>query len=165
MISTDAYRALAELRHQIRRFLAFSEAQARAAGVEPQQHQLLLAVKGLPAGQAPTIRNVAARLLLRHNSVVELTDRLEAHALIERHAAPDDRRVIHLRITAKGERMLSKLSEAHAAELRRLGPAMAAAIGVVAVPSMAASTPSMSPSVSPPTSPSASTRRRRGSAK
>jgi DNA-binding MarR family transcriptional regulator len=134
MISLEAYRALAELRHQVRRLLAFSEAQARTAGLEPQQHQLLLAVKGLPAGQAPTIRAVAARLLLRHHSVVELVDRLEARSLIERETDTHDRRALRLRITAKGERTLKKLSEAHAAELQTLGPALVAAVGGVMQP-------------------------------
>jgi DNA-binding MarR family transcriptional regulator len=148
MISLEAYRALAELRHQVRRLLAFSEEQARTAGLEPQQHQLLLAVKGLPAGEAPTIRSIAARLLLRHHSVVELVDRLEARSLIERETDTHDRRAIRLRITAKGERTLKKLSEAHAAELQTLGPALVAAVGLVMQP--------------PPPPPAPLRRRRRG---
>src|SRR5262245_38534659 len=77
----EEYRALAEFRYLVRRFLAFSEAAARAAGLRPQQHQLLLAVKGLPAGMKPTIRVLAERLQLRHHSTVELADRMEEQGL------------------------------------------------------------------------------------
>src|ERR1041385_5546584 len=84
------YRALAEFRYQLRRFLRVSEEAARAAGLEPQQHQLLLAVKGVPAGQAPTIAWVAERLQLKHHSVVGLVDRLVRRQLIVRRRDPAD---------------------------------------------------------------------------
>lgn len=61
---------MAELRYQIRRFLRFSEDAARHAGIEPQQQQLLLAVKGLPQGVKPTIRVLAERMQLQHHSAV-----------------------------------------------------------------------------------------------
>ncbi len=75
-ISMTDYYALAEIRYQIRRFLHFSEEAAREAGLVPQQHQLLLALKGLPAGRKATISELAERLQLRHHSTVELIDRL-----------------------------------------------------------------------------------------
>jgi DNA-binding MarR family transcriptional regulator len=126
--SLDDIRALAELRHRIRAFLAFSEAEARAAGVEPRQHQLLLAVKGLPEGERATIGTIAARLMLKHHSVVELADRLVARGLLQKVAGDVDRRTILLRITPRGDRLLQKLSSAHQAELRAEGPALLSAL-------------------------------------
>ncbi len=119
------YASLAEFRHQVRRFLAFSEAEARAVGLEPRQHQLLLALRGLPADTAPTIGTLAERLLVRHHTVVELADRLVRRDLIRRAASPHDGRVVLLQITRRGRDTLRRLSLAHRAELRRLGPALA----------------------------------------
>src|SRR4051794_38186450 len=76
-LTTDEYRALAELRYRIRRFIHFSEGAARDAGLEPQQHQLLLGVRGLPADRLPTIAEIADRLQLAHNSAQELVKRTE----------------------------------------------------------------------------------------
>ena len=72
------YRALAEFRYQLRRFDRFSERAARAVGLEPQQHQLLLAVKGMPAGVHATIGLLAERLQVQHHTAVELVDRMQA---------------------------------------------------------------------------------------
>src|SRR5437588_7061226 len=91
-ISLTDYRALAEFRYQIRRFLRFSEEAAYAAGLEPQQHQLLLAIKGLPEGRKATIGELAERLQLRHHSTVELIDRLVKRELVERHRDEEDQR-------------------------------------------------------------------------
>jgi DNA-binding MarR family transcriptional regulator len=125
------YRALAELRHQIRRFLSFSENEARAAGVEPQQHQLLLAVKGLPAGVRPTIGVLADRLLLKHHTVVGLVDRLVAAELAARFPSETDKREILVRLTARGERILRKLSLTHQAELKTAAPSLARALDAI----------------------------------
>src|SRR5262245_39450189 len=95
-ISRRDYEALAEVRYQIRRFLNFSEAAARAAGIEPQQHQLLLAIKGLPAGMAPTIRACAERLQIQHHSAVELVNRTEQQGLVLRQPSAEDRRAVTL---------------------------------------------------------------------
>src|SRR6185369_9323763 len=78
------YQALAEFRYQIRRFLHFSEQAARAAGIEPKQHQLLLAIKGLPESLRPTIGTLADRMQLQHHSAVELIDRLEKAGMVDR---------------------------------------------------------------------------------
>lgn len=126
------YAGLAELRYRIRRFLTFSESAARAAGIEPQQHQLLLAIKGLPAGERPTIRALAERLQLKHHTVVGLADRLVRARLIERTPSEDDGRAIWLRISARGERLLRRLSLAHRAELEVAGPALSAALRAIA---------------------------------
>lgn len=113
---------LAEFRYQIRLFLRFSEDQAHAAGIEPQQHQLLLAVKGLPDGVKPTIGELATRMLIRHHSTVELVNRLTEHGLVERVAAETDHREVLVRLTSKGESVLHRLSFAHHEELQAKGP-------------------------------------------
>jgi DNA-binding MarR family transcriptional regulator len=121
------YRALGELRYQIRRFLAFSEAAARDAGVEPQQHQLLLVLKSLPPETRPTVRAVAERLLIQHNSAVELVKRSVDRGLVERRTGEEDRREASLHLTPGGERVLRGLSLAHRSELRSAAPALARA--------------------------------------
>jgi DNA-binding MarR family transcriptional regulator len=127
-ISIREYRALAELRYVVRRFLNFSEAAARGAKVEPQQHQLLLALKGLPPGGRPTVGAVAERMQLRHNSAVELAQRSIERGLVERRGSQTDRREVLLRITPRGERLLRRLSLAHRTELRSSGPILARAL-------------------------------------
>ena len=113
---------MAELRYQIRRFVRFSEAAARAAGIEPQQHQLLLAVKGLPADRQPTIGALAERMQLRHHSTVELVNRLVERGLIIRLRTSDDKRKVLLKLSTDGEEVLRKLSLHHLDELRSAGP-------------------------------------------
>ena len=130
-LSLGAYRSLGEFRHQIRRFLHFSEEAARTHGIEPQQHQLLLAIKGLPAGMQPTVGELARRLQLRHHSVVELVDRLTERGAILREAGTEDRREVLVRLTASGERLLGKLSLIHQAELRTAGPGLRDALHAV----------------------------------
>jgi DNA-binding MarR family transcriptional regulator len=118
------YRALADFRHQIRSFLHFSENAARAAGIQPQQHQLMLAVKGMDPAVVPTVGHIAERLHLRHHSVVELADRLSELGLIRKRRAEDDRRCVLLEITRRGEALLRKLSIIHRAELQSLHAAL-----------------------------------------
>jgi DNA-binding MarR family transcriptional regulator len=129
--ATDYIQALGEFRYQIRRFLNFSEQAARAAGLEPQQHQALLAVKGLPNGQRATVGALAERLQIQHHSAVELVDRLEAHRLVRRSRNSADRREVLVRLTGQGERLLRELSSPHRAELRSAGPALLRALRVV----------------------------------
>ena len=121
-LSAREFQALAEFRYQIRRFVKFSEDQARASGIEPQQHQLLLAIKGLPDGVKPTITELASRMLIRHHSAVELVDRLAERGAVERVPAEKDHREVLLRLTKKGETLLHSLSVAHHDELRGAGP-------------------------------------------
>jgi DNA-binding MarR family transcriptional regulator len=130
-LSAAQYRALADLRHQIRRFLTFSEAAARAADVEPQQHQLLLALKALRPPERPTVRVVAERLLIQHNSAVDLVKRSVERGLVERRAGKEDRREASLRITSAGQRVLLGLSLAHRAELRSAAPALVDALNAL----------------------------------
>src|SRR5512146_1158058 len=100
-INETDYRALAEFRYQIRRFVRFSERAARAAGVEPQQHQLMLAVKGMPEDEQATISNLAERLQIQHHSTVELVDRLVNRSLVTRKRGAEDRRQVLVQLTAK----------------------------------------------------------------
>jgi DNA-binding MarR family transcriptional regulator len=127
-LETSEYRKLEEFRFQIRRFLSFSEAAARASGIEPQQHQALLALKGMPQDCVPTIGHLADRLLLKHHSAVGLVDRLETLGLLTRQSSPDDARQVLLRLTAKGERILHRLSLTHHKELEETGPKLVAAL-------------------------------------
>jgi len=121
-LSAQDYRALAEFRYQIRRFLHFSEEAARFAGLNPQQHQLLLTLKGLPKGVEPNIGEIAERLHIRHHSAVELTDRLTERQLVDKRPSPVDRRRVLLEITAQGQAVLGKLSLIHRAQLESVGP-------------------------------------------
>jgi len=120
--------ALADFRYELRRFLHFSESAALEAGLQPQQHQLLLQVAGAAGATQVTIAYVAGRLALKHNSAVELVDRSEREGLLERTADAKDRRCAFLRLTRKGRKMLERLSEAHAQELHEMGPRLIAAL-------------------------------------
>src|SRR5215831_1498092 len=122
------YRALAELRYELRRFLQFSEQMARAEKLEPRQHQLLLAIKGMPDGAGASVGTLAERLQIRHHSAVELVDRMEAGGLVRRARAGDDRRRVIVRLTRRGERVLARLSRFHRTELRSVAPALLGAL-------------------------------------
>jgi DNA-binding MarR family transcriptional regulator len=118
-VLTDAdYERLLALRDELRRFLHWSEEQAAGADLTPARHQLLLAVRGHRGD--PTIGELAAHLLIRHHSVVELVDRAQAAGLVERLVDPDDHRVVRVRLTAEGEHRLAGLAAAHLAEIDRL---------------------------------------------
>ena len=115
------YTALAQFRRQLRTFLAFSEAAAQNAGLTPQQHQALLAIKGFPGGQI-TIGELAERVQVRHHSAVGLVDRLVLKKFVERQHHAKDRRQVSLALTKLGDQMLGNLSSAHKEQLRRIGP-------------------------------------------
>jgi DNA-binding MarR family transcriptional regulator len=114
--------ALAAFRYTLRQFLAFSDEAARAVGLTPQQHQALLSIQGFPSRNQVTISELAERLQIRHHSAVGLVNRLVALQLLRRVAGQTDRRQVFVRLTPAGARVLDRLSEAHRAELRRLGP-------------------------------------------
>lgn len=117
------YRALADFRLQLRKFLALSADAAKEAGIDPTQHQLLLVIKG----QEPAMMNVgdiAEWLLIRHNSAVELVSRCERNGWVERVRDQNDRRAVLVQLTPKGESVLSDLSAVHMQELRTTGPAL-----------------------------------------
>ncbi|HEU0035215.1 MAG TPA: MarR family transcriptional regulator [Kofleriaceae bacterium] len=130
-LSDADYRALADFRHQLRRFIAFSETAARGQALEPRQHQVLLALRGLPRDVEPTVQVLANQLVLKHHTVVELLDRLEALQLVRRERALDDRRRVLVALTTKGSELLRKLSSAHLDELRSLAPALVGSLNGV----------------------------------
>ena len=121
-IRPSDYRRLAAFRHALRRFLAFSEAAARSAGITPQQHQGLLAVKGAEGPQAATVGYLAEQLLLQPHSAAELAERMVKSGLLERHSSAADRRRVVLMLTPAAERVLRDLSADHIRELRQSAP-------------------------------------------
>ncbi|MBZ5524098.1 MAG: MarR family winged helix-turn-helix transcriptional regulator [Acidobacteriia bacterium] len=127
-LTATEYVALAEFRYQLRRFMRHMEEHARNLGHHPQQYQVLLAIKGLPRGQAPTIGAIAERMQLNHNSIVELIDRCEARNLLRRARAGDDRRLVTLAITPEGEQVLRLQASAARQELQSVGPILAESI-------------------------------------
>jgi DNA-binding MarR family transcriptional regulator len=126
-------RTLAEFRYELRRFLLFSESAALEAGLQPQQHQLLLQVAGAPENTAVTISYAAERLGLKHNSAVELVDRSEREGLLERNTDTDDRRRAILRVTRKGRLVLGRLAGGHAKELNELAPRLTRALKHISI--------------------------------
>ena len=122
------YRALAEFRFQIREFFAFSDGAVQAAGVERGQYQLMLAIKGMPEGLRPRIRELADRLHVQHHSAVELINRLEAGGYVRRERAEDDRREVLMALTPKGENVLADLALHHHEELQGAAPRLVAAL-------------------------------------
>ena len=124
-------RRLAEFRYQLRRFLHVSQAAAEQAGLRNQQYQLLQCVGGIPESVEPTIANVAARMLLKHNSAVELVDRTIKHGLLHRIGDDFDHRRILLRVTPRGERVLASLAHFHTRELEQSGPQLLRALNRV----------------------------------
>ncbi|MGN6871029.1 MAG: MarR family winged helix-turn-helix transcriptional regulator [Solirubrobacteraceae bacterium] len=115
---------LLELRTGLRRFLRWSEEQAKAAGLSAAKHQLLLAIKGHPDPAGPTIGEVADYLVLRHHSAVGLIDRAEKDGLVKRTADPASRSVVRVALTPAGEAKLDALAEAHLQEITHLAPTM-----------------------------------------
>ncbi len=116
------YERLAAFRYHLRQFLHFSELAARQAGLTPRQYQALLAIKGYPGRETITIGELAEQLHIAHHSGVGLVDRSVAQNLIAREQGVEDRRQVYLRLTKRGSRILERLSGAHRAEIRRLGP-------------------------------------------
>ncbi len=115
---------LLRLRTGLRRFLRWSEGQARSAGLTPSQHQLLLAVRGHPDPGGPTIGDLAEYLVLRHHSVVGLVDRASADGLVTRTPDPASRSVVRVALTPHGASRLDALAQAHLEEISHLGPTM-----------------------------------------
>lgn len=123
------YQALGHFRYQIRRFLHFSEEAAKVEGLEPQQHQIMLAIRASADPEGPTMGELAEFLLIRHHSAVGLIDRLAEHRLAERVKGSGDRRQVRVRLTRLGAAKLRRLAGVHQEELRRAGPRLAEALG------------------------------------
>jgi DNA-binding MarR family transcriptional regulator len=123
-LTRSDFENLLAFRTSLRRFLYWSQTQAHAAGLTPAQHQLLVAIKGHPGNQPPTIGDLAGYLLLRHHSAVELVDRAAAAGVVQRCPDPADGRVTRVGLTADGESRLARLAPAHLDELRQLAPVL-----------------------------------------
>ncbi|HLY17447.1 MAG TPA: MarR family transcriptional regulator [Bryobacteraceae bacterium] len=130
-LTTSDYRALGKFRYQIRRFQHFSEMAARAEDLEPQQHQMMLAIRTWEEPDAPTVGDLAAHLLLKHHSVVGLIDRLAERGLVERVRGESDRRNVRVHLTPEGFTKLERLSSVHREELRSSGPILVNALGAL----------------------------------
>lgn len=120
-IKQSEYEALASFRFSLRQFLRFSEDAARNLGLTPHQHQALLAIKGFPGRQRVTIGELAERLQIRHNSAVELVNRLAAEKLVVRENSEQDHRRVYVTLTERGANLLEQLSTVHKQELQRIG--------------------------------------------
>jgi DNA-binding MarR family transcriptional regulator len=127
-IATADYRALAALRYRIRLFLREGDAAARRVGLEPQQYLLLLAIRGLPQGAEATVQTLAERLLLKHNSTVELIDRLEKRGYVRRRRSSNDRRRVLVELLPRGEQLVERVARQRLTELRAGGKALADAL-------------------------------------
>jgi DNA-binding MarR family transcriptional regulator len=126
------YRKLSELRFQMRRFMRFSEDAARSRKLEPQQHQTLLAIKGAPAGEDPTIAFLAKRMQLAHHTMVELVDRVVEKGLAQRKPSTTDRRSTLVQLTPEGAKVLAELSTITYEQLQtKFGEMLEALQGVV----------------------------------
>jgi len=124
-VSDADYETLAAFRAALRRFLRLSEDLAHAVGLTPQQHQAMLAIRGYPGGAQPTVGQLATRLQVNHNSAVGLVTRLVKQGYARREPSKQDQRRMHVVLTAKGQGILDKLTEAHRTELRHVGPEIA----------------------------------------
>jgi DNA-binding MarR family transcriptional regulator len=127
-LATDDYRALAEFRYQIRKFLTVSEEIARSGGLQPQQYLMLLVLRGLPVNNEPTLLTLAERLQIRHNSAVELANRLAKRGLIRRSRSRDDSRKVFIRLTAKGTALIEQLVRKRFIQLHSSQPELVRAL-------------------------------------
>ena len=123
-ISDDDYQRLLTFRTGLRHFLQWSEEQAVSVGLTAAQHQLLLAVRGSTTDGGPPIGELSEALLLKHHSTVGLVDRVESAGLVRRRRDLADKRVVRVKLTAKGDRLLERLAEAHLEELEQLAPVL-----------------------------------------
>ena len=128
-LSDRQFEELLAFRVALRRFLAWSEAAAADAGLTATQHQLLVAVRGHPDEQGPTISDLAGYLLIRHHSAVGLVDRVEALGLVARATDPIDQRVVRVRLTPEGSARVEGLARIHLEELRHVEPALRTLLG------------------------------------
>jgi DNA-binding MarR family transcriptional regulator len=125
-LATRDYARLGEFRHALRTFLRFSEDAAARVGLTSQHYQAMLVLRGCPDERRVTIAELARQLLIKHNSAVELVDRLVGEDLVTRGVSSADRRKVELRLTQRGREVLAKLAAMHRAELQRVGPVLKA---------------------------------------
>jgi DNA-binding MarR family transcriptional regulator len=123
-VSEADYELLAAFRHELREFLHFSEQEALAAGVAPQQHQAMLVIRGFPKDDQLTVGELARKLKIKHHSAVGLVNRMAADGLVRKYEDPNNRRQVLVQLAPRGRRILEKLSPVHKAELARIGPTL-----------------------------------------
>ncbi len=116
------FRLLATFRQSLRQFQFFSEQAARDLGLTAQQYQALLAIRGDQTGDAFTVKALAEKLLIKHNSAVELVDRIEQLRLVSRKHTERDRRRVVIELTPHGRSVLNRLAIVHRGELHRMAP-------------------------------------------
>jgi DNA-binding MarR family transcriptional regulator len=133
-LDTRDYAQLAAFRHALRKFLRFSEMAAAAVGLTTQHYQAMLVLRGCPDDRRVTINDLAQQLLIKHNSAVELVDRLAREGLVVREPSSADRRKVELRLTGRGRQVLSKLARMHRGELQRIGPILKRFFGELSRP-------------------------------
>jgi len=133
-LETVDYARLAAFRHALRRFLRFSESAAARVGLTSQHYQAMLVVRGCPDDKRVTINDLAQQLLIKHNSAVELVDRLAREGLVVREPSSHDRRKVELRLTSRGRTVLAKLAAMHRGELQRIGPILKRFFGELSRP-------------------------------
>ena len=127
-ITSAEFQALAELRYRLRLFLKQGDAEARAAGLEPQQYLMLLAIRGLAPDTPAKIQTLADRLALKHHSAVELLDRLENRGLVRRTRSRTDRRQVLVSLLPRGQKVLERVVQQRISELRSSGRQLVRAI-------------------------------------
>ena len=118
------YETLASFRYGLRKFLAFSEAEANRSGLTAQQYQALMAIRGFSVREAVSVGDLAGYMLIKHHTAVELVDRMVKLGVISRSADPSDGRRVLLQLTGEGERRLRRLYRVHVRELRTMGPTL-----------------------------------------
>ncbi len=121
-LTDEDHEMLASFRFALRKFIAFSEAAARRDGLTPRQHQALLGIRAMQDRGSASVSDLAAFLILQHNSAVELVDRLVAAGFVMRATDPEDGRRVRLALTESGEARLAALSQTHLDELEQIGP-------------------------------------------
>lgn len=121
-LTTRDYARLAAFRHELRGFLRFSELAAAEVGLTTQHYQAMLVLRACPEDRRVSIAELARQLFIKHNSAVELVDRLVEEDLVVREVSASDRRKVELRLTPRGREVLAKLAGVHRRELKRVGP-------------------------------------------
>jgi DNA-binding MarR family transcriptional regulator len=136
-LATRDYTRLAEFRHALRKFMRFSELAAARVGLTSQHYQAMLVLRGCPDDKRVTINDLSQQLLIKHNSAVELVDRLAREGLVVREPSSADRRKVELRLTSRGRTVLAKLAAMHRAELQHIGPILKRFFGELSRPPQA----------------------------
>ncbi len=133
-VSKTEIETLAQFRYALRQFLRFSERAAREAGVSPQQHQLLLTIKGMHGRTWANVAEIAERLQVSHHAAVALVTRAQNLRLVKRTQGKEDRRTVQVSLTAKGEDLIERLSELHHEELGRLSQILLKQLQAISIP-------------------------------